>query len=385
MATEPDPVRAARTLRATILAARQETETARRLAPSVVAGLIDTGLCRLAVPASLGGYEVEPVAALQVYEELAAAEASVAWIAWNNALPCLLSHFLADTVRAELFNDARRIFANSTRPSGKAVVADGGFHVSGRWSLVSGCELADWLLLMCVVTEGNGPKVRSSGIPELRMAYVPKGSYTILDTWHVGGLRGTGSHDVVVDNVFVPTAWTHSFTDPSRLDRPLYRMPFAAMMSAGCAAMCLGIARTAIAALLELGSSKVQVDLGPGLRDRAEVQSKLAAAVVSTDAARLFLHHVLGDVWALCRQQTPLGELQHARLWEAAIHTAKTTKRAVTAMYEAAGASALYVDCPLERAHRDIHAITQHVVLAHKWLEASGRVRLGLKANDPLF
>ena len=385
MATQPDPLQAARTLRSTILAARQETEEARRLAPSVVAGLIDTGLCRLAVPASLGGYEAEPVVALQVYEELAAAEASVAWIAWNNALPCLLSHFLSDAVRTELFSDARRIFANSTRPSGKAVAISDGFRVSGRWSLVSGCELADWLLLMCVVTEGNESKVLSSGVPELRMAYVPKGSYSILDTWHVGGLRGTGSHDVVVDGVFVPRERTHSFADPSHLDRPLYRMPFAAMMSAGCAAICLGIAQTAIDALLELGSTKVQVDPGPGLRDRPEVQAKTATAAAAVDAARLFLHHVIGDVWTICSRKTPVTEMERARLWEAALHAAKAAKGTVTSMYEAAGASALYVDCPLERAHRDIHAVTQHVVLTHKWLEDSGRVRFGLKPSNPLF
>ena len=385
MTAQHDPLPAARTLRSTILAARKETEEARRLAPPIVAGLIETGLCRLAVPASLGGYEAEPVIALQVYEELAAAEASVAWIAWNNALPCLLSHFLTDAVRTELFSDARRIFANSTRPSGKAIATGGGFRVSGRWSLVSGCELADWLLLMCVVTEGNEPKVQSSGGPELRMAYVPKGSYRIIDTWYVGGLRGTGSHDVVVDDVFVPGERTYSFAGPSQLDRPLYRMPFAAMMSAGCAAICLGIAQTAIDALIELGASKVQVDPGPGLRDRPEVQAKTATAAAAVDAARLFLQHVLGDVWTLCNQGTPVTELQHARLWEAALHAARAAKGTVTSMYEAAGASALYVDCPLERAHRDIHAVTQHMVLAPRWLEDSGRVRFGLKPSNPLF
>src|SRR5215471_15222247 len=89
METLSDPLQAARALRATIRAARQATEEARRLAPQVVAGLIDTGLCRLAVPASLGGHEAEPLVALQVYEELAWADASVAWIAWNNQLPCV--------------------------------------------------------------------------------------------------------------------------------------------------------------------------------------------------------------------------------------------------------------------------------------------------------
>jgi alkylation response protein AidB-like acyl-CoA dehydrogenase len=217
-----------------------ETEAARRLHPRVVACLIDTGLCRLAVPTNLGGYEADPLVGLRVYEELAAAEASVAWIAWNNQLNCLTSPHLADAPRAGLFGDPRLLFANSTRPSGRGVAVEGGFRVSGRWSLVSGCELADWILVMCVITDGTEAHQVAPGVPETRMAYLPKGSYRILDTWHVGALRGTGSHDVVVDEVFVPAERTFAFTDPTRIDRPLFRMPFRATMTAGCAAICRG-------------------------------------------------------------------------------------------------------------------------------------------------
>ena len=111
---------------------------------------------------------------LQVYEELAWADASAAWIAWNNQLVCLASRHASDAVRTELFSDDRRLFANSTRPSGKAVVAESGFRVSGRWSLVSGCELADWIAVMCVITEGTEPRMVAAGVPEARMAYIPK-------------------------------------------------------------------------------------------------------------------------------------------------------------------------------------------------------------------
>lgn len=386
MTTISGPVSAAQALRVTIQNARKETEETRRLAPQIVKGLIETGLCRLAVPANLGGHEAAPVVALKVYEELAGAEASVAWIAWNNSLPCLLSCHLSDSVRRELFGDPSTLFANSTRPSGKAIVVDGGVRVSGRWSLVSGCELADWIPVMCVMTEGSEPKMLAAlGIPELRMAYLPKGAYRILDTWYVGGLRGTGSHDVVIEDVFVPAERTFSFLDPKPLDRPLYRMPWAAMMSAGCAAMCLGIAQTAIDTLLELSLSKTQVGPGPGIRDQPAVQAMVATSVAEVDAARLFLHHTLGDVWAACNQGTPITEGQRASLVGAAHHAAKTAKAAVTAMYEGAGTSALYVDCPLERAHRDIYAVTQHVILARRWLEDAGRVRLGLKPMNPLF
>ena len=380
-----DPLSAARALRATIRSARQETEETRRLAMPVVEGLIETGLCRLTVPASLGGYEAEPVAALEIYEELAVAEASVAWIAWNNALPGLLSRHLSDSVRTELFSDARRLFASSTRPSGRAVVAKDGFRVSGRWALVSGCELANWIPVMCVITECSEPRMLAPGVPEMRMAYIPKGSYRIVDTWHVGGLRGTGSHDVVVDDICVPTEQTFFLLDPDYIDRPLYRMPFAATMGAWCAAICLGIAQAATDTLLALGATKVQVDPGPGLRDRPAVQAMMASSLAALEAARLLLRAALGDLSATCNRGTPVTDIQRARMWGSIVHTAQTAKKVVTSMYEAAGASALYIDCPIERAHRDIHAVMQHIVLQHMWLEEAGRVRLGLEPTHPLF
>ncbi len=152
MATMTDPLSAARAFRSSVKTVRNEIEAARCLPASLVDKLIETGLCRLTVLESLGGREAEPLVGLDVYEELASADASVAWIAWNNALPGFLSRYLSSAVRAELFADSHRLFTSSTRPSGHAVIQPGGFRVSGRWSLVSGCELADWILLMCVIT-----------------------------------------------------------------------------------------------------------------------------------------------------------------------------------------------------------------------------------------
>jgi indole-3-acetate monooxygenase len=386
MATMTDPLTAARALRTTIRTVRHETEGARCLPASIVDKLIEAGLCRLTVPESLGGHEAEPLVGFDVYEELASTDASVAWIAWNNALPGLLSRYLSNAVRAELFADTHRLFANSTRPSGRAVMQPGGYRVSGRWSLVSGCELADWIPLMCIVITNEGEqRMLAAGVPEMRMAYTPKGSYKILDTWHAGGLRGTGSHDVVVDDIFVPAELTFSLEDMDHIDRPLYRMPFAATLGAWCAAICLGIARAATDTLFDLGCSKVSVDPGPGLRDRPAVQAMVASSTAALEAARLLLRDALSDLWNACSRGTPVSDIQRARMWGSIVHAAQTAKTTVTAMYEAAGASALYIDCPIEQAHRDIHAVLQHVVLQRFWLEQAGRVSLGLKPTHPLF
>jgi alkylation response protein AidB-like acyl-CoA dehydrogenase len=380
-----DPLSAARGIRGILKDARMETEAGRCLPPQVIACLIETGLCRLAVPADLGGYEADPLVSLRVYEELAAAEASVAWIAWNNQLNCLTSRHLADAPRAELFGDAHVLFANSTRPSGRGVAVEGGLRVSGRWSLVSGCQLADWIPVMCVITDGSEARQLAPGVPEMRMAYLPKGSYRIVDTWHAGGLRGTGSHDVVADEVFVPAERTFAFTDANRIDRPLFRMPFRATMAAGCAAICLGIAQAALDTLLQLASTKLQVDLGPGLRDRPATQASVAEAAAGLDAARLVVHAALGELWDSCTLGKPLEDLQQARALGAAMHAARTAKDVVTTMYELAGTSALYVDCPIERAHRDVQAVAQHGILAPWQLEDAGRAWFGLPPNVPFL
>jgi alkylation response protein AidB-like acyl-CoA dehydrogenase len=188
-----------------------------------------------------------------------------------------------------------------------------------------------------------------------------------------------------VDDIFVPAQLTFSLEDPDHIDRPLYRMPFAATLGAWCAAICLGIARAAIDTLLDLGCSKVTEDPGLGLRDRPAVQAMVASSTAALEAARLLLRDALGDLWNACLSGTPVSDIQRARMWGRIVHTAQTAKTTVTSMYEAAGASALYIDCHIEQAHRDIHAVLQHIVLQHFWLEQAGRIRLGLKPTHPLF
>ncbi|MGA7393446.1 MAG: helix-turn-helix domain-containing protein [Terrimicrobiaceae bacterium] len=178
---------------------------------------------------------------------------------------------------------------------------------------------------------------------------------------------------------------TFSFTDPPQDDRPLSRMPFFATVCAGCAALCLGIAQAATDSLLELAASKIQVDPFPGMRDRPWVQTLVASSAAKLASARLLLHSTLSDVWAACTKGTPVTERQRARLWESGHHAAQVSRAVVRSMYEAAGTSALYVDCPIERAHRDVHAVMQHVVFAPLWLEAAGQVRLGLTPQNPIF
>lgn len=354
-----------------------DTEHLRALAPPFLEALTDAGAFRLAVPRDAGGLETPPLAALDVFEELARHEPAAAWLVWNNTLPALVSRQLAPDVRRRLWADPRTFMGNSTRPTGRAVRERDGFRIDGRWSLVSGCERADHLLLRAVVGDG--------ATFELIMAYLPKTACRIVDTWNAGGLRGTGSHDVVAEGVWAPAAECVSLQQPPQLTTPLYRMPFAALLSAGCASLCIGIASGALAALTELAATKRSTDVGTLLREQPSLLGKLARMDVQLVAARLVLRDAVGGAWSACVAGEPVSLESRARMWQAALHAAETARAIVRTSYELAGASALYESCWLERAHRDIHAATQHIIVQDFWYEEAGRVALGAAPLSPMF
>jgi alkylation response protein AidB-like acyl-CoA dehydrogenase len=286
---------------------------------------------------------------LRVLETLAGAEASVAWLMWNNTLPCFWSRFLDDVGRERIFGDASRLFAGSTRPTGQAVTTGGGFRLSGRWALVSGCELADYVHLMSQVYEDGVPRMRAPGQPDLRVFFVPKGSYDILDTWHVGGLRGSGSHDVVVDDVFVPTEDSCAPAPPVAGTSPLAQLPILPVMIAGLGAQFLGMARAAIAVTLEILRHKVSVDPDASIGERPSVLADLASYSAAVAAAGSHLHTSMAVVWDKVRTTLPTAE-DRAALYSAGLHAAAIARAGVVAMHAAAGTPALYIDCPLERS-----------------------------------
>jgi len=379
-----EALEAARELLPLITRHRSDTESARRIAAPVVEALRKARLGRLAIPRDLHGLEVPTPAALHVYEMLAGAEASVGWIVWNNTLPCFWGRFLTPPARAEIFGTPDWLYASSTRPSGKAVVEGDGYRVTGRWSLVSGCELSEWMALRCMVEENGQPRLLQPGVPEARLVFLRRADVEILDTWHTGGLRGTGSHDVVVKEKFVSRAHTCSPMDGSSLDGAIGRVPIVCNMAAGYGAQLLGVGRAAVEALIELTRNKPAVDPGPGLGERPAVLAAIASTQAQLDAAREFLHARVAQLWTEAEAGQRKVE-SIAAVFAAAHHAMAQGRAAVTAMYALAGASALYTSSPLERAHRDMHAMAAHVIAQPMWLEDTGRVALGLKSVNPLY
>jgi alkylation response protein AidB-like acyl-CoA dehydrogenase len=378
----PTLLEAARVLRPRILAERDEIEAGRRVPEALAREMAHAGFFRLFLPAAYGGLDLGPGEAMEVFEELARADASVAWCVWNCNVNWTTAQ-LVQEVAEELFADPKMILANSTRPTGRAEVVEGGYRVSGRWSLVSGCQISTWLILTCVIYQDGQPRLTSSGAPETRFMFVPSAECTIIDTWTVSGLRGTGSHDVMAEDRFVPARLSSFQTDPIVLTEPQYQK-YQFPRATGLGAMALGIARNAIDTLVALATEKRHERTGQPLCEDRGAQSRLAQAEAQVRAARLFLFDTVNRLWDdLLTEREKISERRRADVGLASMHAITSAVQAVDLIYLTGGATSLYATCPIERAFRDVHAITQHIAAHPRNLEGFGRALFGLEPESP--
>ncbi|HEY2012135.1 MAG TPA: acyl-CoA dehydrogenase family protein, partial [Bryobacteraceae bacterium] len=286
----------ARSFRPRIFSERDRIEAARRLPEDLTQQLAHAGFFRIFLPEAYGGLDLTPIEGLEIFEELARADASVAWCVWNGNTHWTAAQLPPDTART-IYANPDVITANSTRASGQAQVVPGGYRVNGRWSLVSGCELGTWMVLLCVVHEDGKPCLTRAGAPESRFMLIPSEACEIIDTWTVGGLRGTGSHDMAVNDVFVPSSYGSGFTDPYVLPEPRYRIPPFSRVIPGLGAMALGLARTAIETFTEIAGAKTPERTTQMLRHNHGAQVRVSQAESLVRSARLFLFDTLDGLW----------------------------------------------------------------------------------------
>ncbi|WP_218690703.1 acyl-CoA dehydrogenase family protein [Psychrobacter sp. BF1] len=378
------PTDAAKEVHDLALLYRQETESSRKLAPAIVECLLESKLLRIGLPKFLGGWEDNPVEALKVYELLASAEASVAWIVWNNHLSCTFGRYLNEVSMKEVYNNPSHVYANSARPEGIAKIVSGGYIVSGRWTLVSGCELADWFVLRCLVTSEETPKNLHQGA-NLRLFFIPKKGVKIIDTWDVGGLNGTGSHDVAIEGIFVKEAYAVNFDSAVAIDNAYSRLPIGCINSAGCAAMALGVLKAAMEDLIQMCLDRTTPGTNPDLRDRANVQAAIAKSKTLLASKRLQLHSSVAELWEEAQNENTYTDEQLANVWAASCAAASDARAMVSEIYAVAGTASLYKKYKIERAHRDIHAILQHGIVQPHWMNQAAMAYVGLTPNGAMF
>lgn len=351
------------------------TERERALPQVLLEHLCATGLMRAGAPAALGALEASPATTLRGAETIARGDASAGWCVSIAATSSLLSAYLPEEGAVEIFTDPHVVAAGVWAPRGNAVPVDGGVRISGRWSFCSGISHSRWLFAGCVLDD---PQADAKG-PLLRVVALPTAELEILDTWHTSGLRGTGSHDALASDLFVPDHHILSLVDSGpRVDTPLYRFPVFGFFALSIAAAALGNARGAVEDLTELAVAKTAQGSSRTLAERPATQAAVGEAEAALRAARSFYYEAIEEAWAAAQQETPVPESLRLGLRLAATHAVRSSADVARSMYDLGGGTAIYEDSPLQRRFRDAHAATAHFQVNPAIWELTGRVLLGV-------
>jgi len=376
----PPVLEAVRAIVPTISERATSIESERRLPDAVVRALIQAGVFKLFVPRALGGGETDPVITCRVVEELSSVDGSTGWVSMLCGSYGLLSGLLPDEAAREIYADPGAIVAGSLPPNGLARTVPGGYSVSGRWPMASGINHSTWVLGNCRVFEGDTPRMTPSGTPALRVLFFPRSEVDIIDTWDVAGLRGTGSHDYQVQDLFVPAHRACGLVDEPVNPIPLYGLPYVTIATVLMASVAMGIARHALDVLEHLASTKVPSRLQTPLREHAYAQSKIGEAEGLLRAGRAFVYQTLEEAWDTVREGRRLTWAQHGLLRLAGTQAVTQALQAVDTVFRTGGASSIYASVPLERCLRDIRTAAQHHCVTPSNYEVAGQFFLG---HDP--
>lgn len=376
-----DPVAVARALLPTLRARADEVEAARRLPPDLAKQLGAHGLYRVWAPRAAGGLELAPEPVLRAFEALAEADGAVAWCVFIAATSASVLALLPDDAAREILASPDALIGGVFAPEGRAERCPGGFRVHGRWAFASGCENADWVLAGARLLEHGEPMLGPTGAPRQHLLIVPAREVEFLDTWHAAGLCGTGSCDFALHGAFVPERRVVGLLREQPAPAPLYRFPQFTLLSLGIGAVALGLARAAIDELLALAGAKTPQGAKRRLAERASVQAGVAEAEALLRSARAFLYEALAAAWseATTGERVSLEGRRDLRL--ATTHAVRSSADAVDVMYQLGGGSSVYRRSRLQRCFRDVHVVTQHMMVGPPTLELAGRLFLGLDTD----
>jgi indole-3-acetate monooxygenase len=379
-------IEAARRIAPVIREHNEEAERERRLSRPVLDALYETGLLRMFTPRSLGGLEVDPITRALVIEEIAGHDTAAGWTLENPLDWAYLCARLPDEGAEEIYSGGANILiaAQFGRPL-NAIPSQEGYRITGRAPFVSNCYDADWIATTAMVMDGE----QAHQEPEMVMAYFPREHCQVIDTWNTMGMRGTGSHDISVTDVFVPKTRTFpmvpEFEPGSHYQGPLYRFPLVGVGATGISPMILAVARQAIDYVSELAQGKTPVASSTLLRERASGQTKLAQAEAILRSGRLLFYDTVSVAW----EATVAGEThslnRRADLLLAMTHAMSSATRAVELAYSVAGTSGFRTGSPLERYFRDSQVLKHHAFAAETRYETVGQVYLGLPPDFPVL
>jgi indole-3-acetate monooxygenase len=350
-------------------------ERDRRVPKAVIDALAATGIFHMFVPRIFGGGETNVASGVKTLEELSKADGSTGWVAMIGATTGVISAYLPEKVSKEVYRPGV-VTGGVVAPRGTAVPAGDGYQVNGRWPFASGCEHSRWLACACIVRE-RGEQGEREEQAEVRMALFPASEVEIIDTWHVSGLRGTGSHDIAVTDALVPGDYSYSMSSAPVQPGVLYGFSLMGLLAVSVAAVALGIGKAALDEIREMAPRKTPVGRRKPLSDWSVAQVSLAEGEAALRAGRAFLFEAIGGMWGTLEGGEQPTAQERALVRLAASQAVQGAVRAVDISYHLGGGSSIYESSRLQRQFRDIHALTQHVSVGPSSMEAAGRVLLG--------
>jgi indole-3-acetate monooxygenase len=387
-------VRAATALQPMIREYRDEIEREQRFPKPLVDGLHAAGCYQMVIPRSFGGLQADPLTYLRTVEVLAEGAGSVGWNLANNGIVQLVTLGLPDDGVREVYGARPDTVAAGTavQGGGTAVVVDGGYRVTGRWQFGSGSQEASWMLGSFQILDNGEPRKSPEGRPLFWRGVFPKHeTKTVPGSWDVTGLRGTGSFDWTVEDVFLPERRTMVHAG-APLDNQwqkwpgtTYALPTQCWVGPHHSAVITGIARAGINALIELAGGKQPRGRPAGLLcDSPQVQDSVGRADAVLNAGRAYRTAMITELWNTVASGRETTLEQRARCRLASTYAADSAREAMDLVYRHGGSTSFKRETRLAECWRDLHVVGQTVTIAPEWYPIGGRVYLGLDPGSRL-
>jgi alkylation response protein AidB-like acyl-CoA dehydrogenase len=372
------PVQRAQSLEALIRAHSDDADKNRRLSREVAIAFAENGLYRIGAPRAYSGEEADPLTQIETIETVSRFDGSAGWNLMIGVETFGLSAAGCGDCK-ELIADPMVIMCGSTAAVGRAEKEGDGYRVNGEWQFVSGCHNGS-VFSATVRLHENGEPVSTN-----RAALITAPDFQIQDTWHVGGMRGSGSHDVHVKDVWIPANQIIAPIGLAKSDQPLMRFPLGSRLAYNKVAVSLGIARAGLDAFVDLAEGKMPRFSSKSLKERPMAHRAIAQAEVRVRGSRALLVEMVSELWERVLDHGHITTKERALFQIACSDAAKGCAEAIDLVCDAAGTSANFEGNPLERISRDIRVVRQHLSVASLHIEDGGRALLGLAPEGAML
>ena len=385
-------VREAAAMRPVLRRYQEEIEQGQRMPRALFEQMRDAGFYRMVIPRSLGGLQVDPLTYLRVAELLAEGAGSVGWNIANNGIGQLITLGLPDEGVQEIHGRGPSVMAGTAvQGGGQAVAVDGGYRVSGHWTFGSGCQESAWMLGSFQILDNGQPRRRPDGGSLYWRGVFPRAEAEIVPgSWDVAGLRGTGSFDWTVKDVFLPERRTVAHVGVpldnqwARWPGITYALPSQAWVGPHHSSVITGIARAGIDALIALAVEKTPRGRSGMLCENPQVQDAVGRADAILDAGRTYRSAMIAELWntIAAGQETTLEQRARCRL--ASTYAADSAREAMDLVYRLGGSTSFKRVSRLAECWRDLHVVGQTVTVAPEWYPIGGRALLGMETGPRL-